>query len=273
MDLLELLKRPEAKTLEYKRDLSSPEGALKTLVAFANTAGGVLAIGVENETRRVLGVPDVLTVEERLANLIADTIRPRLAADIEILPWRKTHVLIVQVYPSGARPHYLARLGPDEGVFIRVGSTNRRADAAQIDEMRRLADRGSFDERPIPELDSEALDFRAASELFAPIRRLTTSAFRALRLTTKYQDRDVPTVGGYLLFGKDRFDRFPEAWIQAGRFAATDRSRLLDSAEIRSPLPRVAEEAIEFVQKHMSREAVIGPVRRLDRWTVPIAAL
>ena len=42
MDLLDLLKRPESKTLEFKRDLSSPEGALKSVVAFANTAGGTL---------------------------------------------------------------------------------------------------------------------------------------------------------------------------------------------------------------------------------------
>lgn len=39
MNLLELLKRPEGKTLEFKRDLSSPEGVLRSLVAFANTAG------------------------------------------------------------------------------------------------------------------------------------------------------------------------------------------------------------------------------------------
>jgi predicted HTH transcriptional regulator len=53
---VELLKRPEGKTLEYKRHLSSPEGAMKALVAFANTSGGVLAIGIENRTRRVLGI-------------------------------------------------------------------------------------------------------------------------------------------------------------------------------------------------------------------------
>lgn len=273
MDLLELLRRPEGKTVEYKRDLSSPEGALKTLVAFANTAGGVLAIGIENATRRVLGVPDVLAAEERLANLVSDSILPRLVPDIEILSWRKKQVLVAQAYPSGARPHYLARLGPDEGIFVRVGSTNRRADTAQIREMRRFADLGSFDEQPIPELNSEALDFRVASELFAPLRKLTPAAFRTLRVTTRYQQHDVPTVGGYILFGKDRFERFPDAWIQAGRFAGKDRSRIVDSAEIRSHLPRAIQEAIEFVQKHMSREAVIGPVRRVDRWSVPPAAL
>jgi ATP-dependent DNA helicase RecG len=273
VDLLELLKRPEGKTLEYKRDLSSPEGAMKALVAFANSAGGVLAIGIENLTRRVLGIQDVLTVEERLTNLIVDTIRPRLVPDIEIVPWRKTHILVAEVHPSAARPHYLVRLGPDDGVFVRVGSTCRRADAAQVQEMRRYAGFASFDEQPIPELNSEALDFRAASELFSPVRKLTPSAFRTLRVTTRYQGRDVPTVGGYLLFGRDRFDRYADAWIQAGRFAGKDRSRFVDRAEIRSYLPRAVEEAIEFVQRHISREAVIGPVRRVDRWAVPPAAL
>jgi len=246
---------------------------LKTLVAFANTAGGILAIGIEDGTRRVIGVPDVLATEERLASLIADSIRPRLVPDIEIVPWRKTQVLVVQVYPSAARPHYLDRLGPEAGVFVRVGSTNRRADEAQIDEMRRFGQFESFDEQPIPELNSEALDFRVASELFAPVRKLAPSAFRSLRVTTKHQGRDVPTVGGFLLFARNRFDRFPDAWLQAGRFAGKDRTRIVDSSEIRSYLPQAADQAIAFVEKHLGREAVITAVRRVDRWTVPMVAL
>jgi ATP-dependent DNA helicase RecG len=273
VDLIEILQRPEGKTLEYKRDLSSPDGLLKTLVAFANTAGGVLAIGIEDETRRVVGVPEVLATEERLASIIADSVRPRLVPDIEIVPWRRVHVLVVQVCPSAARPHYIERLGPEAGVFVRVGSTNRRADTAQIEEMRRFVQLELFDEQPIPELDSEALDFRAASELFAPVRKLTPAAFRTLRVTTKYQGREVPTVGGFLLFGRDRFDRFPDAWVQAGRFAGTDRARILDSTEIRDHLPQAAEQAVSFVQKHLGREAVIAGPRRLDRWTVPLVAL
>ena len=78
MDLAALLQRPEGKTLEYKRHLSSAEGLFKTLVAFANTAGGALVIGVDNGTKRVRGVPDILAAEERLANIISDCVRPRL---------------------------------------------------------------------------------------------------------------------------------------------------------------------------------------------------
>ena len=44
MDVVEMLKRPEGKTLEWKRDLSSPDGVLRTIVGFANTAGGTVLI-------------------------------------------------------------------------------------------------------------------------------------------------------------------------------------------------------------------------------------
>jgi len=55
----------EGKTLEFKRDLSSPKNMLKTLVAFANTAGGRLLIGIEDDSREVEGVEDPLDEEEQ----------------------------------------------------------------------------------------------------------------------------------------------------------------------------------------------------------------
>ncbi|MDP7448727.1 MAG: ATP-binding protein, partial [Candidatus Latescibacteria bacterium] len=70
-DLEDILKRPEGKTLEFKRDLSSPDGVLKTIVAFANTAGGTLLLGIEDGSRHVRGVTDALDMEERLANLVS----------------------------------------------------------------------------------------------------------------------------------------------------------------------------------------------------------
>jgi ATP-dependent DNA helicase RecG len=160
MDLLDLLKRPEGKTLEFKRDLSSPDGALKTIVAFANTAGGTLLIGVEDRGRNVRGVADPLDEEERIANLISDRISPRFVPEIEILPWRQTHVLALQVYPGPSRPHHLIREGPAAGVYVRVGSTNRRADAELIEELQRFSRGEGFDEQLLPALDSEAIGFR-----------------------------------------------------------------------------------------------------------------
>ncbi len=165
------------------------------------------------------------------------------------------------------------RLGPEEGVFIRVGSTNRRADHAHIEELRRLNRIDSFDEQPLPEARLEDLDAPAVREAFASIRQLSPAAFRTLRLTTEHQGRNIPTVGGILLFGKKRLHQFPDAWVRAGRFKGTDRARLVDAAEIRSWLPRAAEEAIGFLQKHNRQEVLIGKVRRREVWSVPPVAI
>jgi predicted HTH transcriptional regulator len=273
MDLVSLLRRPEGKTLEFKRDLSSPDGALETIVAFANTSGGTLLVGVEDRTGRVRGVREPLDAEERLASLISDHIAPRLVPEIEILPWRRIHVLAVQVHPGQSRPHYLKAAGLDEGVYVRVGSTNCRADRAMVEELRRFAEGRAYDEQPMPELDPEALDFRAASESFADVRRLARRDLHTLRLVTDHQGRMVPTVGGMILFGRDRERHFPDAWIQAGRFRGTDKSRILDHLEIRSFPVRAVEEAVAFVEKHSLRSPRIGRVRREEGWSLPPVAV
>ena len=69
MNIQGLLSHREGKTLEFKRDLSSLKPILKTLVAFANTAGGTIIIG-RSDDGKVIGVGDVLMEEERLPSAI-----------------------------------------------------------------------------------------------------------------------------------------------------------------------------------------------------------
>jgi predicted HTH transcriptional regulator len=73
-----------------------------------------------------MGVVDVLKEDDRLANLIADIVSPKLVPSIEVIAWRKADVQGVEIYPSSNRPHHLNRLGPGQGGFIRAGSTIRR---------------------------------------------------------------------------------------------------------------------------------------------------
>ena len=268
-----LLGKHEGKTLEFKRDLSSPRGVLRTLVAFANSAGGRLVIGVEDRSRDVIGVDRPLELEERLANLVADSIEPRLLPEIEIVPWRRTHLVVVEVHPSALRPHHLRAHGPERGTYVRLGSSNRVADAALIAELGRRTVLGTYDEEPMPETDSEALDFAAASECFSELRVLRRRDLRAMGLIGDYQGRQVPTVGGMLLFGRDRLERFPDAWIQAGRFAGTDRADLADRSDLRAYPVLAIEQAIGFVERNTRTAAEIGRLRRRDVSAVPPAAL
>jgi predicted HTH transcriptional regulator len=177
-----------------------------------------MLIGIEDGTRAVLGVDDPLDKEERLCSLIADSIEPRLAPGVEIVNWKGRSLLAVEVYPSALRPHWLKSAGIEDGVLVRVGSTNRRADKALIAEMRRSALNLSFDEEPMPEFNPEALDFRVASGLFAGIREMSEGMAETLNIMVRHQGRLVPTVGGVLLFGTGRERYFPDAWIQCGRF-------------------------------------------------------
>lgn len=49
VDIREIASSSEGKTVEFKRDLSSIKPILKTLIAFANTAGGTLLICKDND--------------------------------------------------------------------------------------------------------------------------------------------------------------------------------------------------------------------------------
>ena len=272
MDIIGLLRKPEGKTLEFSRDLSSPNPFIRSVAAFSNTSGGTILIGVEDCTRNVLDVADPIALEERVASLIADSISPQVLPDIEILRYSDRHLVAVRVYPSASRPHVVG-VHPDTGVYVRIGSNNHIADEQLIAEMRRYANREAFDERSMPELDSEAIDFRAASESFAEFRRLTQRDLDILRMCATHQGRRVPTVGGVLLFGRDRLAHFPDAWIQVGRFAGIDKSNILDGAELSMLLVDAIPAAVAFIERHMASGVVIGPVRRSHRWTVPPIAV
>ena len=88
-----------------------------------------------------------------------------------------------------------------------------QADRPLVEELRRFAQGEGSDEQPLPELDSEAPDFRAASEPPAPMRKLGRRDLATLRLVTAHQGPTVPTAGGVLLFGRDRERVFPDVWI------------------------------------------------------------
>ncbi|TAK77331.1 MAG: winged helix-turn-helix transcriptional regulator [Gammaproteobacteria bacterium] len=273
MDTTALLQSPEGKALEFKQDLSSYEKILRTLVAFANTAGGTLVIGVEDKTKNVIGIEEPLSIEERLANIISDGISPTLIPTIEISPWRKTYLILVEVYPSNNRPHYLKSKGLEKGTYIRIGSTNRLADAGMISELQRVTRSEAYDEQPMTELNSEAIDFIAASELFSEYRNLKKSDLETLKILTKYQGRYVPTIGGIILFGNNREKYFPDAWIQAGRFKEKDKQHIIDFQEIHSYPAIAVSEAISFLQKHLMQAIEISAAKRSEKWSVPIIAI
>jgi predicted HTH transcriptional regulator len=257
-----LLAGNEGKTLEFKENPRPLAHIVRTAVAFANTAGGTLVIGVRDTTKDVVGLEDALADEERLANAFADNICPLLMPDIQIQAWRDRELIVITV-PHTIGPYYVRSEGPEAGVYIRLGSTNRRAGPEIIEGIKRLARNTFFDELPCTEINTEAIDFRAASELLAAVSRpLTGPKRKSLGLTVDYQGREVPTQGAVLLFGKDRRRFFPDATIRCARFAGENKAEFLDQTDIDEYLPNAIESAIAFVERHTRQGIQIGRVKR-----------
>lgn len=170
MIFAELLASPEGKTLEFNRDTSSLKQIMRTIVAFANTAGGCIVIG-KGDGGEIIGVEDPLLIEEQLSNAIADSIVPAIIPDIEIVAIEGKSLLCIRVahWPG---PFYLKSEGPEQGVYIRLCSTSRKAGPEFIAEIKRQHQNKSFDQLPCPAFDIEALDMSFIQKTFTGLGRL-----------------------------------------------------------------------------------------------------
>ncbi len=274
MDIKDLITRPEGKSLEFKRDASSLKPILKTLVAFANTAGGTLVIGLEDEGN-LRGVSDVKNEEERIASAIADSIAPGLFPDIEITTIDGTDLLVVHVarWPG---PYYLKAEGVTRGVYVRLGSTNRRANPEAIEELTRESRHRAFDQLPCIGAELEDLDIESAKRAFsAKGRDVDEAKLESLGVLVRYGDILIPSNGGLILFGHDaaRRSSFPDARVRCARFQGTGKSRFLDQLDIDVSVLDAIEEIVRFVRRNTRLAAKIEGLRREDIPEYPQIAL
>lgn len=257
----------EGKTLELKRDLSSPMGPLRTIVAFANSAGGRLVVGVEDDGT-VVGVGDPLAEEERIANLISDHIAPQLVPAIDLMTLGGQTVLVVDVPLSTRRPHYMARQGAEAGVYVRLGSTTRRADPALVAELERGARGVAFEDLPEPRASLDDLDLTALSDLRG--RPTEVEDLVALGLAVRQRSEVVPTYAGILATCPDPTRFLPSAWVQCGRLRGPHGTDIFDQVEIHGPMPLAVDQVMAFLLKHAYKTAVFGQVRRRDVYSIPV---
>ncbi len=226
-----------------------------------------------DDSKQVVGVERPLDEEERLCSMIADSIRPRLVPNVELMTVDSKTLLIVEVFLSNSRPHYLVAEGPDQGVYVRLGSSNRQADRELVGELRRSAEGVSYDELPMPELSEDDLDLKTARRLFKVRRALDEQELLTLKIMRREQGRLVLTRGGMLLFGRERIFHYPDAWVQCGRFIGNDKGDIFDHIELEESLPESVESIMLFLKKHAMRGADFSEIQRKDVWSIPIDIL
>jgi predicted HTH transcriptional regulator len=84
-------------------------------------------------------------------------------------------------------------VGVADSLNLEEPIANRVADAALAAELARRTGAEGFDEEPLADLDSEAIDFAAASQCFAERRELGRRDVETLGMVRRYQGRTVPT--------------------------------------------------------------------------------
>lgn len=221
-----VLARDEGKTLEFKENSGPIHRIVQTAIAFANTAGGIILLGVRDGTKEVVGLHNVLEDELKVANAIAASVSPLLIPTFQFSTWRHRDVLIINI-PHSFGPYYLTSKGESEGAFIRLGSTNRPADARTLEEIKRLKDRIAFDQLPDCKHTPSDLDFELAKSMFDHTgKAFTKGTAKSFELLTEYQCKTYPTKGGLLLFGKNREELFPDPLIRLARFDGKFRVEL-----------------------------------------------
>ena len=139
----------ESKNIEYKVSLpDKSEKYMKTIVAFANTQGGKLIVGVDDKTHQIVGVEnDVLfQMMDGIANAVSDSCVPQIIPDIEPQTVDGKTVIVVSVEAGKNRPYYLKSKGKDNGTYIRVAGTSRQAFPEKIKELEMEGARISWDE-------------------------------------------------------------------------------------------------------------------------------
>ena len=130
--------RGESKNLEFKAELpKDTKKYTRTVIAFANSQGGNLVIGVDDKTRDIIGVDsdNVFQVMDSIANAVSASCVPQIVPDISFQTIDGKTVVVARIEPGANRPYYLKTEGKEGGTYIRVAGTTQHASPEKIKEL------------------------------------------------------------------------------------------------------------------------------------------
>ena len=278
MKLREILTLPEGRRLEFKEGLPSKSDLAKTAVAFANDAGGDIYIGVQDNPRFVSGLPEekLIEFEEQISNLIFSRCYPAIIPDISFVSVNDKHLIKITVYRGSMPPYYLNDQGKLEGTYIRVGSSNRKADQEIIRELERRRRNVSFDSEPVFDKPANDLSFSSFKSIFAEMTGDILSKTTLIKLELIQQNQGIyfPT-NALILFSDDelrnRFFHF--AKVECARFKGTKSDEFIDQKSITTNIATQPEEAYNFVLRHINKGAIVEGVYTKTHWEYPVKAI
>ena len=174
----------ENERVEYKSQLV--DDIYKEVIAFANTEGGVIYIGIDDQGNAV-GIENVDETYTRLTNGIRDAIAPDVTMFVRYI-LQDNKVIRIEIGEGSYKPYYLKNKGlKSTGVYIRQGASSVQASPEQIRRMIKDSDGDVFEEMRTLQQD---LTFEEAAVAFKRYKVVfSEEKFIALGLRNVHDDQ------------------------------------------------------------------------------------
>ncbi len=249
----------------------------ETLVAFANSDGGTIIIGVD-ENGQATGTVYADEVESALRAAVQECRPP-----VEVR-WHQAAaedgLAFAIVVPRSPELHSLA----DGRVLVRAGVENRPLSGDQIRQLAATRSTGDFEAEIAPGATRQDLDDHIIEEFIDKWeqrqRREWTRSIDELLLEMGALDEDGrPTVAGVLLFARNPQAFLPQSGLTFVKFVGTQPRGEMGQPgygrreEIGGPLARIIQRTWEVVGEEMRTGAVVTGLVREERTEYPIAAV
>ena len=259
---LELIEEGENLNTEFKREFT--EETKKTIIAFANTAGGKLYIGIDDD-KSIIGVKNPDKTLLQITNTVSSAIKPDISMfiDYNIEKINNSKIIVVTVQKGTACPYYLAGKGiRPEGVYVRQGASSVPATEAAILNMIKETDGEKYEE--VRSLNQD-LTFNATKQVF----REKNVSFGASQLKTlKIQAID----GLYTNLGLLLSEQSPHT-VKVAVFKGLEKAIFQDRREFAGSLLKQLDEIYAYIEIQNSTFAEIRGLYRQEQRDYPEEAL
>ena len=252
----------ENQSTEYKREYT--EAIKKTVIAFANTVGGKIYIGI-NDDLSVEGVSDPDEVLLKSTNMIRDSIKPDVTMfldyKVEILGDKS--VVVIEVQKGTSAPYYIASKGiRPEGVFIRQGASSVPATETAI--LKMIKETSGDDYEDVRSLDQN-LTFESCKKEFE----------RANLKLGREQMRTLNFIGSDGLYSNlaQLLSEQCVHIIKAAVFEGISKKIFKDRCEFTGSLFKQLRDCFDFIDRNNRTHAEIDGLTRIDNRDYPQIAI
>jgi ATP-dependent DNA helicase RecG len=258
VELLEIVARGEDSRHQFKSDVTNAASLAGEIVAFVNSGGGQIFIGVGNDG--ILHEHDAVGVHrlnQLIANAASNCVRPPINPLTENVPV-STGVVVVVTIPDGIAKPYMDNTG---AIWVKSGSDKRRVTARE--EMQRMFQAAQLlhgDDIPVPGTSLSDIDLDYFRRFFRSryeqdLEDQGQSLGQVLSNMRLLTDGSL-TVSGVLLFAKDPQVFLPVFHVKAVCYPGNDihARTYLDSADILGRLQTQFDESLSFVLRNLRRE-------------------